>query len=206
MWKPLAARELAAELVRSRRRTSCTSARTDSLWGASAAATRIIPSSRVRSISGSVVRRFAPRRARGVFAALDLTTNKLAWRQQWVDQCYSGSVVTAGGLVFVGRNDGRLHGARQSRTAGSSGNSRRTRGVNAPASIFEYEGKQYVVVYSGGSLVRGTAKRRQRVAVFLERHFGTGRLAFENRGSVTRDYACTSGASHGARRSAVRCR
>lgn len=44
----------------------------------------------------------------GYFAALDLTTNKLVWRQHWADTCYSGSTVTAGGLVFVGRNDGRL--------------------------------------------------------------------------------------------------
>ncbi len=44
----------------------------------------------------------------GVFAALDLRTNKLAWRQQWREICYSGSVVTAGGLVFVGRADGRV--------------------------------------------------------------------------------------------------
>ena len=36
------------------------------------------------------------------------TTNKLAWRQQWREICYSGSIVTAGGLLFVGRNDGRL--------------------------------------------------------------------------------------------------
>ncbi len=45
---------------------------------------------------------------RGILAALDVRTNKLAWRQQWREICYSGSVVTAGGLLFVGRNDGRL--------------------------------------------------------------------------------------------------
>jgi alcohol dehydrogenase (cytochrome c) len=31
-------------------------------------------------------------------------------------------------------------------------------GVNAPASVFEYEGEQYVVVYSGGSLFAGAAR------------------------------------------------
>ena len=51
---------------------------------------------------------FAPLPRSGIFAALDVTTNKLVWRQRWLDQCYSGSVATAGGLVFVGRNDGRL--------------------------------------------------------------------------------------------------
>ena len=44
----------------------------------------------------------------GIFAALDMHTNRLVWRQQWPDRCYSGSTTTGGGLVFVGRNDGRL--------------------------------------------------------------------------------------------------
>ena len=37
-----------------------------------------------------------------------LSTNKLAWRYLWPDQCYSGTLATGGGLLFVGRNDGRL--------------------------------------------------------------------------------------------------
>ena len=51
---------------------------------------------------------FAPLPRTGIFAAVDVTTNTLAWRYRWPDQCYSGSLATAGGLVFVGRNDGRL--------------------------------------------------------------------------------------------------
>ena len=51
---------------------------------------------------------FAPLPRSGIFAAVDVTTNELAWRYRWVDQCYSGSLATAGGLVFVGRNDGRM--------------------------------------------------------------------------------------------------
>jgi quinohemoprotein ethanol dehydrogenase len=87
----------------------------------------------------------------GVFAALDMRTNKLVWQQHWKDSCYSGSVTTAGGLVFVGRSDGRF-------TALNSSNGQRVwefqtgAGVNAPAAVFEYEGDQYVVAYSGGSL------------------------------------------------------
>jgi quinohemoprotein ethanol dehydrogenase len=59
---------------------------------------------------------------RGILAALDVTTNKLAWRQAWREICYSGSVVTAGGLLFVGRNDGRLT-ALDKTTASCSGSS-----------------------------------------------------------------------------------
>jgi len=87
----------------------------------------------------------------GIFAALDMKTNRLVWQQRWNDLCYSGSVVTAGGLVFVGRNDGRL-------TALDSSNGKRLwqfqtgAGVNAPVAVFEYEGEEYVVAYSAGNL------------------------------------------------------
>ena len=87
----------------------------------------------------------------GILAALDMTTNRLVWRQRLGDLCYSGSIVTAGGLLFVGRNDGRF-------TALDSSDGSRLwefqtgAGVNATASMFEYAGTEYVVVYSGGSL------------------------------------------------------
>jgi alcohol dehydrogenase (cytochrome c) len=93
----------------------------------------------------------------GIFAALDMKTNKLVWQQRWKDSCYSGSVTTAGGLVFVGRNDGRL-------TALNSASGLRVwefqtgAGVNAPASVFEYQGDEYVAVYSGGSLFAGAPR------------------------------------------------
>ena len=46
---------------------------------------------------------------RGILAALDVTTNKLAWRQAVArDLLQRLDYVTAGGLLFVGRNDGRL--------------------------------------------------------------------------------------------------
>ena len=100
----------------------------------------------------------------GLFSAIDVRTNKLVWQQRWGDMCYSGSVVTRGGLVFVGRNDGRL-------TALDSSTGRRLwefqtgAGVNAPASVFEHNGTQYVVVYSAGNLFAGT-ERGDRVWLF----------------------------------------
>jgi quinohemoprotein ethanol dehydrogenase len=66
-------------------------------------------------------------------------------------------VTTAGGLTFVGRNDGRL-------TALNSASGLRVwefqtgAGVNAPASVFEYQGDEYVAVYSGGSLFAGAPR------------------------------------------------
>jgi alcohol dehydrogenase (cytochrome c) len=95
--------------------------------------------------------------ALGVFAALDMHTNKLVFQQQWSESCYSGSVVTAGGLVFVGRSDGRL-------TALDSSNGAKLwefqtgAGMNSTASVFEHKGKQYVVAYSAGSVFARSAK------------------------------------------------
>ncbi|HVY65452.1 MAG TPA: PQQ-binding-like beta-propeller repeat protein [Gammaproteobacteria bacterium] len=98
---------------------------------------------------------FAPLPRSGIFAALDVTTNKLVWRQRWLDQCYSGSIATAGGLVFVGRNDGRLT-ALDSDTGGKLWEFRTGAGMNAPASTFEHKGKQYVVAYSAGNVLVGS--------------------------------------------------
>ena len=81
--------------------------------------------------------------------------------------CYSGSVVTAGGLLFVGRGDGRL-------TALDSSNGKLLwefqtgAGANAPSSIFEYQGDQYVVAYSAGNAFGPFRQGRQRLALFLE--------------------------------------
>jgi quinohemoprotein ethanol dehydrogenase len=135
---------------------------TDSLWGAVGGDPNY-PVEPGALYSGSVVARFAAPR-RGVFAALDVTTNRLVWRQQWVDQCYSGSVTTAGGLVFVGRNDGRL-------TALDASNGHKLwefqtdGGVNAPASVFEHAGKEYIVVLAGGTALAGS-KRSDGVWLF----------------------------------------
>ena len=99
----------------------------------------------------------APIPGTGIFAALDMKTNRLVWQQRWKDSCYSGSVTTAGGLVFVGRNDGRLT-ALNSSTGKRLWEFQTGAGVNAPASVFEYEGEQYLVAYSAGSLFAGSPR------------------------------------------------
>jgi alcohol dehydrogenase (cytochrome c) len=93
----------------------------------------------------------------GVFAALDMRTNELVWQQHWPDACYSGSVTTAGGLVFVGRSDGRLT-ALDSRDGAKLWEFQTGAGMNSPASVFEHRGKQYVVAYSAGNLFAGSPK------------------------------------------------
>jgi alcohol dehydrogenase (cytochrome c) len=93
----------------------------------------------------------------GVFAAMDMRTNKVVWRQQWTDTCYSGSTATAGGLVFVGRNDGRLL-ALDAATGAQLWQFQTGAGMNAPVSVFEHAGTQYVAAYSAGNLFAGSAK------------------------------------------------
>ena len=87
----------------------------------------------------------------GVFAAVDLATNRLVWQQRWKDMCYSGSATTAGGVVFVGRGDGRMTALDVS-DGKLLWEFQTGAGVNAPPSVFEYEGKQYVVLLSAGNL------------------------------------------------------
>ena len=93
----------------------------------------------------------------GIFAAMDMSTNRIVWRQRWADTCYSGSVNTAGGLVFVGRNDGRFT-ALDSSDGALLWEFQTGAGVNAPASVFEHDGVQRVVVYSAGNLFAGTPR------------------------------------------------
>ena len=93
----------------------------------------------------------------GVFAAIDVTTNTLVWQQHWRDICYSGSLTTAGGLVFVGRSDGRLT-ALDSSDGSMLWEFQTGAGMNSVPSAFEFEGRQYLVAYSAGNMFAGSAK------------------------------------------------
>ncbi|MCB1747655.1 MAG: PQQ-binding-like beta-propeller repeat protein [Gammaproteobacteria bacterium] len=87
----------------------------------------------------------------GIFAAMDLTTNRLRWRQRWRDSCYSGSTTTAGKLVFTGHNDGRF-AALDARNGRVLWEFQTGAGVNAPPAVFEHRGRQVVAVYAAGAL------------------------------------------------------
>ena len=92
----------------------------------------------------------------GVVAAMDVTTGKVAWRVEWDDACYSGTVTTAGNLVFVGRNNGELKAL--DATDGEELWSFQTgAGANNTPTVFEHEGEQYVTFYAGGNSLAATA-------------------------------------------------
>jgi alcohol dehydrogenase (cytochrome c) len=116
---------------------------------------RLVPPAQGDSfLGGATVFTRVPRT--GVIAALDVRTNRLDWRYQWPDQCYSGILATGGGLIFVGRADGRL-------TALDSASGRQLwefqtgAGMHAPVSTFEHRGRQYVIAFSSGIALLGSA-------------------------------------------------
>ena len=87
----------------------------------------------------------------GIFVAMDMKTNRLIWQKKWIEFCYSGSVVTAGGLVFVGRSTGKFV-AFHAKNGQQLWEFQTDAGVNAPATIFEQDGQQYITVLSAGNL------------------------------------------------------
>lgn len=92
---------------------------------------------------------------RGTFTAMDLRDNTIAWQKRWDNACYSGSVATGGGLVFTGHNDGRLiaHDAENGEELWAFDTGA---GANAPATVFEHEGRQHIAFYAGGNSLIGS--------------------------------------------------
>src|SRR6185295_1019656 len=78
--------------------------------------------------------------------------------------CYSGSIVTGVGLLFVGRADGRLT-ALDKRNGAKLWEFMTDAGVNSTVTTFEHKGKQYVVVHAGGG-VFGNGKQGDGIWMF----------------------------------------
>ena len=99
----------------------------------------------------------------GLYAALDLQTNHIVWQRRFNDGCRSGSLVTAGGLVFLGRNDGRVTAL--DATDGTRLWQFQTEApVNSSVSTFMYKGQQLLVTYAGGGFL--SAKKGDGVWLF----------------------------------------
>ncbi len=79
------------------------------------------------------------------------------WRQQWPDVCYSGSVNTAGGLLFLGRQDGRIM-ALDKRNGLKLWDWQLDAPVSAPVATFEYKGEQMLAVYAAGNFYSGSRR------------------------------------------------
>jgi alcohol dehydrogenase (cytochrome c) len=93
----------------------------------------------------------------GLLTAIDVTTGRIAWQKQWADSCYSGTVSTAGNLVFVGRNDGELE-AYDARDGTRLWHFQTGAGANSTVSVFQDQGKQYVALLSAGNSLAGSRR------------------------------------------------
>jgi mono/diheme cytochrome c family protein len=92
----------------------------------------------------------------GYFSAIDATTGRIVWQHRWADSCYSGSATTAGGIVFVGRNAGQLE-AYDARNGKKLWSFQTGAGANDVPTIFERNGKEYLVFYAGGNALAASA-------------------------------------------------
>ncbi|MSR11153.1 MAG: hypothetical protein EXR84_05050 [Gammaproteobacteria bacterium] len=88
----------------------------------------------------------------GYFSAYDPTTGELIWRQIFEGYGQAGSVVTAGGVVFVGTgsNIAGYFFAYDARTGEELWRFNTGAGVFASPSIYVIDGREYVTVASGG--------------------------------------------------------
>ena len=90
---------------------------------------------------------------RGIVTAVSLATREVAWQRQWAGRCFSGSAVTAGGLLFIGRIDGRLTAI--DKLTGDQlwqFDTGTGAGIHGAPTIFEHDGRQYVAAFAGGSI------------------------------------------------------
>jgi alcohol dehydrogenase (cytochrome c) len=86
----------------------------------------------------------------GDIVATDYNTGKIRWKVKKELPMFGGILATAGGLIFTGEGSGEF-GAYDSATGKELWSYKTDAGVNAPASTYMIDGKQYVVVGAGGN-------------------------------------------------------
>jgi alcohol dehydrogenase (cytochrome c)/quinohemoprotein ethanol dehydrogenase len=91
----------------------------------------------------------------GFLTAYDMSTGKIKWQNEFKESCYSGAVTTAGGLVFVGQNNGELQ-AFSTETGEKLWGFQTGAGANTTATVFEDEGEEKVAIYAGGNSLAAT--------------------------------------------------
>jgi quinohemoprotein ethanol dehydrogenase len=93
----------------------------------------------------------------GFITAYDMSTGKIKWQNETkAESCYSGTVTTAGGLLFVGHNDGNLV-AYDSETGKELWHWQTGAGANTTVTPFEDEGEEKIAFYAGGNSLAATA-------------------------------------------------
>src|SRR6201999_158206 len=80
----------------------------------------------------------------------------IAWQDKFPESCYSGAVSTAGGLVFVGQNNGELQ-AFNVETGEKLWSFQTGAGANTTVTPFEDEGEEKIAIYAGGNSLAASA-------------------------------------------------
>jgi quinohemoprotein ethanol dehydrogenase len=91
----------------------------------------------------------------GFLTAYDLTKGDIAWKKSFKESCYSGAVTTAGGLVFVGQNNGELQ-AYDSESGELLWHFQTGAGANTTVTPFEENGEEKIAFYAGGNSLAAT--------------------------------------------------
>lgn len=93
----------------------------------------------------------------GVLVAQDVATGEIEWTREFPGEaCYSGTVTTAGGLVFSGRSNGELV-AYDAENGEQLWSFQTGAGANATPTFFEEDGKEYVAFYAAGNSLAASA-------------------------------------------------
>jgi quinohemoprotein ethanol dehydrogenase len=91
----------------------------------------------------------------GLLTAYDLGEGKIAWQKHFPESCYSGAVTTAGGLLFVGQNNGDLQ-AYDAESGELLWHFQTGAGANTTVTPFEDEGEEKIAFYAGGNSLAAT--------------------------------------------------
>jgi mono/diheme cytochrome c family protein len=84
-----------------------------------------------------------------------MSTGKIKWQKIFPESCYSGAVTTAGGLVFVGQNNGELQ-AYNVENGEKLWSFQTGAGANTTVTPFEDEGEEKIAIYAGGNSLAAT--------------------------------------------------
>jgi glucose dehydrogenase len=91
----------------------------------------------------------------GTFTAIDVETGKIRWQNKEPVAMIGGATATAGGLVFVGVSGKGLFQALDAATGRVLWQQALGGRIDDAASVYSIDGKQYVLIASGGSSLIG---------------------------------------------------
>ena len=103
----------------------------------------------------------------GNVTAVNYHTGKIKWQVKTQQPMIGGILATAGGLVFTGEGNG-LFKAYNSTSGELMWQDQTNAGVNAPPSSYNVEGRQYIVVGSGGNVQLNYKRGNEIIAYTLK--------------------------------------